>query len=281
MAVRGNRNVHDRDPDAGQRAGIDCGCGLRGSPEAYDARTGERLESETVRKGRAKEVRELDEFEVKMEVDESEMRVTPNKKIWSKWVETRKDPNSPATRCRLCAMEVNTNESRSDTFAATPPLKFVRVILSWAASYKPKRENASMIIAVFDMSVAFFRGKVRQVIYVVPPKDLRKKGKIWSLLKSLNGTRDASLVFATYVEEGLNDHGFQRNAVVPCLYWGATLEALGLHWRDDIIFSIPDGRADDLEQLMCEMFKVKICERIGPWFSDISGIPAQESGMER
>ena len=116
--------------------------------EAYDARTGEKLDSEEVRKGRTKDVRELDEFEVKMEVDESEMRSTPGK-----------DPNSSAIRCRLCATEVNTGESRSDTFAATPPLKFVRLILSRAASYKPKRANASMIIAVFDISVAFFHGK--------------------------------------------------------------------------------------------------------------------------
>ena len=136
--------------------------------EAYDARTGEKLDSEEVRKGRAKEVRELDEFEVKMEVDESETRVTLGKKIWSKWVETRKDPNSPAIRCGLCATEVNTGEPRSDTFAATSPLKFVRLIWSWAASCKPKRANASMIIAVFDISVAFFHGKVRKVIYVVP-----------------------------------------------------------------------------------------------------------------
>ena len=90
-----------------------------------------------------KEARELDEFEVKMEVDESEMRSTPGKKIWSKWVETRKDPNSSAIRCRLCATEKNTGESRSETFA----------------SYKPKRANESMIIAVFDISVAFFHGK--------------------------------------------------------------------------------------------------------------------------
>ena len=41
--------------------------------EAFDAKTAEMLDSEEVRKGRAKEVRELDEFEVKMEVDESEM----------------------------------------------------------------------------------------------------------------------------------------------------------------------------------------------------------------
>ena len=82
--------------------------------EAYDART-----VKGSIQGQAKEVRELDEFEVKMEVDESEMRVRPSKKIWSKWVETRKDPNSPAIRCRLCATEVNTGEPRSDTFATT------------------------------------------------------------------------------------------------------------------------------------------------------------------
>ena len=107
--------------------------------EAYDARTGEKLDSEEVRKGRAKEVRELDEFAVFRGVDEPEMRSTPGKKIWSKWVETRKDPNSSAIRCRLCATEVNTNESRSDTFAATPPLKFVRLTLSWAAFAESKR----------------------------------------------------------------------------------------------------------------------------------------------
>ena len=44
---------------------------------AYDATTSERLHSEEVRKGRAEEVRVLDQVEVKMEVDESKMRATP------------------------------------------------------------------------------------------------------------------------------------------------------------------------------------------------------------
>ena len=105
-----------------------------------------------------------------------------------------------------------------------------------------------MIIAVFDISMAFFHGKVRKTIYVVPPKDLRKKGKIWSL----HGTRDASQVFATCVEEGLSNHGFQRNAVGSCLYWSAVLETLGAHSGDDFIFGIPDDMADDLDQVMRE-----------------------------
>ena len=78
--------------------------------EAFDARAGEKLDPEELRKGRAREVRELDEFEVKMDT---------RQEIWSKWVETRKDPASSAVRCRLCATEVNTGDPRSDTFAAT------------------------------------------------------------------------------------------------------------------------------------------------------------------
>ena len=148
----------------------------------------------------------------------------------------------------------------------TSPSEIVRLIWSWTASYKPKRANASMIIALFDISVTFIHGKVRKVIFVVPPKDLRKKGKIWRLLKSLYGTRDASQVFATCVEDGLIEHGFQRNVVVLCLYRSAMLEDSGVHWGDDFIFGIPDDSADDLEQLMREVFKVKICERIGPGF---------------
>ena len=116
-----------------------------------------------------------------------------------------------------------------------------------------------MIIAVFDISVAFFHGKVRNVIFVVPPKDLRKKGKIWRLLKSLCGTRDAS-------------QGRIRRSSLPEKCGGAVFvlgRDAGSIWcalRRRFIFGIPDDRANDLEQLMREVFKMKICECIGPGF---------------
>ena len=47
--------------------------------EANDARTGVKLDSEEVRKGRAKEVRELEELKVQMEVDESENAIDTGK----------------------------------------------------------------------------------------------------------------------------------------------------------------------------------------------------------
>ena len=60
-----------------------------------EARMGEKLDSKEMRKRKAKDVQELDEFEVEMKVAKSEARMTPGKKVWSKWVETRKDPNLP------------------------------------------------------------------------------------------------------------------------------------------------------------------------------------------
>ena len=77
--------------------------------EAYDARTGEKLDSEEVRKGRAKEVRDLDEFEVNMEVDETEMQWTPCKNTWLNGLKHE----------RTHTVQQYDSESRSDTFAAT------------------------------------------------------------------------------------------------------------------------------------------------------------------
>ena len=48
-----------------------------------------------MRKRKAKEVREFDEFEVKMKVVKTEVRMSPGKKVWSKCVGIRQDPNKP------------------------------------------------------------------------------------------------------------------------------------------------------------------------------------------
>ena len=59
-----------------------------------EARTGEKLDSKGMRKRQTKEVQEFDEFEVKMKVVASEAGMTTGNKVWSKWVQTLKDPNN-------------------------------------------------------------------------------------------------------------------------------------------------------------------------------------------
>ena len=68
-----------------------------------------------------------------------------------------------------------------------------------------------MIVVVFDISRSSMAECAKRSTWCYP-KVLRKKGKICQLLKSLYGIRDANQVFATYVEEGLSNHGFERIA---------------------------------------------------------------------
>ena len=102
--------------------------------------------------------------------------------------------------------------------------------------------------------------------HVVPPKDLRRKRKIWSLLKNRCGIRDTSQVFATHVEEGPNEHGFQKDALVPWRYWKTALKTCGVYWRDGFIPAISGVRANDLVQWMRETCRVRVCERVDPGF---------------
>ena len=61
-------------------------------------------------------------------------------------------------------------------------------------------------------------------------QDLRRKRKTWSLHKNRFGIRDTSQVFVTYVEEGLNEHGLQKDALVQWWYWKATLKTCSVYW---------------------------------------------------
>ena len=123
-----------------------------------------------------------------------------------------------------------------------------------------------LFIRVRDIfSVFFWRMQVLRILkawrnrdtiwfYVVTPKDLRRKRKIWCLLTNRCGIRDTSQVFATHVEEGPNEHGLQKDALVPWWYWKATLTACCVYWRDGFT------------PLMRETFRVRVCERVGPGF---------------
>ena len=43
------------------------------------------------------------------------------------------------------------------------------------------------------------------------------------------GIRDTSQVFVTYVQEGLNEQGLQKDALVPWWYWKATLKTCAVY----------------------------------------------------
>ena len=215
-----------------------------------EARMGEKLDSKEMRKRKAKEVQEFNEFEVKMKVVKSEARMTPGKNVWSKWVETRKGSKTSFGTSR------GLNVPR-DVDGRVATLNFIRVRDPFSVFFLANASFADLKARRNRDTISF---------YVVPPEDLRRKRKIWSLLKNRCGIRDTSQVFATHVEEDLNEHGLQKDASVPWWYWKATLKTCGVCRGDGFIPAISGVKENDLEQLMRETCRVRACERVDPGF---------------
>ena len=210
-------------------------------------RMGEKLDSKEMRKRKAKEVQEFDGFEVKMKVVQSETRMTPGKKVWSKWVETRKDPNKLWYELSGLSPREGSTQSKSGTKCTKR--------CGWSSGYFEPHPRQRFLQRVLLADARFadlkaWRNRDTISFYVVPPKDFRRKRKIWSLLKNRCGIRDTSQVFVTHLEEGPNEHGLQKDALVPWWHWKATLKTCGVHWRDGFTPSISGVRANDLEQLI-------------------------------
>ena len=124
--------------------------------------------------------------------------MTPGEKVWSKWVETRKDPNKLWYESSGLIPREGHAQSKSRTKCATR--------CGWSTAYFEPHPRQRSLQRVHLANASFadlkaWRNRDTILFYVEPPKDLHKKRKIWSLLENRCGIRDTSEVFATYVEE--------------------------------------------------------------------------------
>ena len=126
-----------------------------------DAKTGEELPLEEMRKGRMLELNRMAEFQVYEDVDEQQ--AWGKETVGSKWLDEWKllEDGTWAVRSRLVATQV-AYEKRDDAFAATPPLKGTRILLSLAASKEPKGMRR---LGRWDCSVAFFHAQILEELY--------------------------------------------------------------------------------------------------------------------
>ena len=137
-----------------------------------------------------------------MKVVKSEATVTPGRKVWSKWVETRKDPN----KLWYESSGLSPREGRTQLKSRTKCVKRCGRSSGCFEPYPRQRSLQRVLLAnarFADLKARRNRDTIS--FYVVPPKDLCMKRKIWSLLKNRCGIRGTSHVFATHVEEGLNE----------------------------------------------------------------------------
>ena len=124
-------------------------------------------------------------------------------RIGSRWVVTEKETHDgmkTKTKSRLVVRGFQEEEQpRSDS--PTLAKESMKTMISIAA-------NEGWKVRALDVTNAYLQAKpVDRDIFVEPPKDLKKPGVIWKLLKSVYGTFDGSRNFYLSVDEEIRQLG--------------------------------------------------------------------------
>ena len=178
-------------------------------------------------------------------------------------------------RSRFVAMEV-AYEVRYDTFAGTPPLKAIKILLSLAASTQSDDGKYRHQIGLHDCSVAFFHADMDELIYVIPPPGEDNPNVGWKLIKALYGICRASLLLGDFTANTMMEHGsFRRIPIAAQSFHQPEWKVTTLVHGDDFISDGDSAGLDKLDSLLRQYFEIKVLPRVGP------GASAEGSFLKR
>ena len=157
--------------------------------------------SAEVVEAKEKELQNLFNYDVFEEVDD-----IGQEKIGSRWVITKKekaDGQKTIVKGRLVARGFQEKESpQSDS--PTMLRESMKIFFAVAA-------NEEFSLRSIDIKAAFLQAKdLDWKVYLEPPKDIKKEGKLWLLKKPLYGLNDASRKFWLKVKQVFEDIGLKR-----------------------------------------------------------------------
>jgi hypothetical protein len=208
-----------------------------------DEVTGASLPPQAVHEARSLEVEYMHKLKVYVGSTAEEMKADGCRAIPTRWLDVNKgDASRIEIRSRLVAQET---QWRSDiaagdvaaTFAATPPLEGIRLLVSLAVSGQSHLQpSAQRVLGFYDISRAHFHSPVRRRLYVVPPpEDTSIDTGVARLCKAMYGTRDAAQCFDAFAESAMRALGFEIGVFSPCLYWHKEKNASCARHGDDFV----------------------------------------------
>ena len=171
----------------------------------YDHKTGERLSPHLLKVGRQTEHEAMTRHQLFERVPVAMAR---GKKVRCQWRDEMKEgANGPFVRRRLVAME-GAHGVRFETFAGTAPLKCIKIIIS--ASNKNTRGGHSLVLALYDISVAFWHALLPEdePIAMYPPRGDEEARYMWLMKRAMYGTRRASRLFQEHMKGVLKEAGY-------------------------------------------------------------------------
>ena len=226
----------------------------------------EPITEEERNEARAKEYQQIHDFEVKKDVLQSSLSDSQRSNILtSRWVEVRK--RNGTVRCRLVVRGFNEQiDNLTDTFAATPTLATLKLLISVAIS-------RGYHIYLGDISVAFLHADVIQEVIVQPPPDYQPDYDVpsgdhvlWSLLKALYGLKTAPKSWQVHINHVLVVIvGFRQSKADPCCYIKGQDFIYLILYVDDLFLMGPDQQV--LQDLIAQI-KQHVLLRDEGWLTE-------------
>ena len=167
-------------------------------------------------------------------------------RISSRWVVTNKEDHDGMkvrTKARLVVRGFQeTEEHRSDS--PTLSKESLKILISIAT-------NEDFEIRSLDVKNAFLQGKpIEREVYVEPPADYKKPGKIWRLKKNVYGTDDGTRSFYLSMDESLKKLNCKQITGDSALYT--------YHGKNNKLQGVLGMHVDDLWTAGSEEFQQKV-----------------------
>ena len=147
----------------------------------WDDISGKELRADLVRAARKEELTVVDEMGVWETRPLAEcLRVTGKKPTKVRWVDVNKgDDETPNVRSRIVAKDFKV-DARPDLFAATPPLEYLRYLVSRCASSQLGSRPTKLMVQ--DVKKAYFYAPATRDVYIELPPERAQPGMCAKLL---------------------------------------------------------------------------------------------------
>ena len=176
-----------------------------------------------------KELESWKKFEAYREVEDS-----GQDRLSHRWVLLEKEIDGKRfVKARLvCGGFEETISIQSDS--PTGSKETLHILLAIAAAN-------SWDISSLDVKNAFLQGeKLNRRVYMGPPSEMKKPGKVWLILKSVYGMNDAGRRWYFRVKSCLETLGCSQSKLDPCLFFlhrHGKVSGLLIIWVDDFFYS--------------------------------------------
>nr|GEW14323.1 ribonuclease H-like domain, reverse transcriptase, RNA-dependent DNA polymerase [Tanacetum cinerariifolium] len=183
-----------------------------------------------------------------------------HKAIGLKWVfKTKKDANGNIIKhkARLVAKGYIQKHGIDfeEVFAPVARMETIRLLLAIAANNKWEVHH-------LDVKSAFLHGDLKEEVYVTQPEGFIKgqdKGKVYRLIKSLYGLRQAPRAWNIKLDNTLKSLDFKKCALEQAIYTKTSKDStllIGIYVDDLIITGTPKKEIDKFKAQMEEKFEM-------------------------